>query len=215
MKGFLGSPVLKRAFSGSPLRGRKKEALADCDEYSQVEECDVVEGRYVGTMVNGLKHGQGKLIWHDGDSYSGAWANDMKHGHGIMSWTNGDTYEGNWEQDQRHGVDTKTTYRNGGSFIGTFERDTRTGPGKLLWPDGDVFEGNWKEGRRVGTGVLITRDGKKFDQTWDETEANYSVSLPAKHPEGYGNPFIDSPSKPMNNKSAPLIDLSSESAYNI
>jgi len=213
MKSFLSSPVIRRAFNGSPLRPRRKDSLSSYDDFNQMEEMDLPQGRYVGTMTNGLKHGHGKLIWHEGDSYIGAWKHDMKHGQGTMSWLNGDTYEGNWDEDQRDGKDCKTTYRNGGVFIGTFVRDTRSGPGKFYWPDGDVFEGEWQEGRRVGKGVLTQKDGTKHEQTWDETEANYSQSLLDKHPEGYGNPFIDGPGKPTQKRSQHLIDLSSNSSF--
>jgi len=207
MKSFLSSPVIRRAFNGSPLRVRRKDSLSSFDEYNQMEEMDLQEGRYVGTMTNGQKHGQGKLIWHEGDTYNGAWSSDMKHGKGIMSWVNGDVYDGTWEQDQRHGENCKTTYRNGGAFIGTFDRDVRSGPGRFCWPDGDVYEGMWKDGCRFGPGVLTTRDGSRYEQTWDETEANYSLALPEKHQEGFGNPFLDS-NKPTAKRSQHLIDLS-------
>jgi len=204
----LSSPVIRRALTNSPLKGRKRDSLSSFEEYNKVEETDLSEGRYVGTMSNGQKHGQGKLIWHEGDTYDGSWCRDMKHGQGIMSWQNGDVYDGNWVEDQRDGVECTTTYRNGGRFVGTFVRDTRSGAGKFYWPDGDVFEGSWKDGRRVGQGLLTTKEGTKYQQDWDETEANYSVSLPDKHPEGFGNPFLDSPSRPTTKKSQLLIDLS-------
>jgi len=213
MKSFMHSPVIRRAM-GSPKRPTKKDSSPSLDALGEKLDLDVPQGHYIGTLYKGLKHGHGKLVWHDGDTYIGEWKNDLKHGHGKMCWLNGDTYDGHWVEDKREGIDASTTtYKNGGVFVGTFVNDTRCGTGKFYWPDGDVFEGEWKDGRRVGNGTLTLKDGTRHEQIWDESEANYSQSLPDKHPENYGNPFLDGHGKPTQKRSQHLIDLSSNSSF--
>eukprot|EP01117_Protostelium_nocturnum_P001001 TRINITY_DN11320_c0_g1_i1.p1 TRINITY_DN11320_c0_g1~~TRINITY_DN11320_c0_g1_i1.p1 ORF type:complete len:227 (-),score=89.45 TRINITY_DN11320_c0_g1_i1:175-855(-) len=171
---------LRNSLTGSP-KIKRKSSLADLDE---TQYTDTVDGRYIGTMIDGKKQGAGKLLWSTGDVYVGHWDNNMKNGKGTMTWVNGDVYDGTWKDDMREGDSTKTTYSNGGVYIGGFKADTRHGPGKYFWPDGDTYEGTWTDGRRTGKGVLLTNDGKRFEQDWEESEVSYSVCLPSKHPFG-------------------------------
>jgi hypothetical protein len=46
--------------------------------------------KYVGTLLNGLKHGKGKLTDKDGNLYEGEWINGFKNGAGMSINSNGD-----------------------------------------------------------------------------------------------------------------------------
>lgn len=86
-------------------------------------------GRYVGTVENGVPHGDGKWstgpawysgAWHRGKRhgigeehydcpdgpcyYEGEWANDVRQGHGSMRTPNGVMYAGEYMQGRRHGI---------------------------------------------------------------------------------------------------------------
>jgi hypothetical protein len=45
--------------------------------------------------------------------------------------------------------------------------DKRHGNGRFIWSDGDSYEGTWFNGRRLGFGKLITKNGI-FIQNWRE-----------------------------------------------
>ena len=57
---------------------------------------------YVGIFKDDLYHGQGKLIWKNGESYVGAWENGERHGYGSLLAENGSIiYQGNWQNGER------------------------------------------------------------------------------------------------------------------
>jgi len=142
------------------------------------------EVRFEGEWKDNKKHGVGRIWWSNGDRYLGDWKNDCKDGHGFMIWENGDQYEGSWKNDLREGSNAIYLYANGGRFEGCYMNDERHGPGAYIWPDGDRFEGKWKAGGRNGRGVLITKNGTRIEQEWNESPyVNYSETLPAKFPQ--------------------------------
>ena len=54
--------------------------------------------------INGLKHGQGKLIFEDGAFYEGEFKDDKMHGKGVLFYSPGHpAYEGDWSNDMFHG----------------------------------------------------------------------------------------------------------------
>lgn len=55
--------------------------------------------------------------------YEGEWKNDKRHGQGIMIFSNGDKYQGQWEKGEMHDKTGKSTYtyRNGATYLGKFE----------------------------------------------------------------------------------------------
>ena len=63
-------------------------------------------GEYTGTCLNGKRHGEGKMIWSDGDKYVGGFLNGQKHGRGTYNHSNGDKYVGEYLNGKRHGRGT-------------------------------------------------------------------------------------------------------------
>ncbi|KAL8720643.1 MAG: hypothetical protein Q9225_002513, partial [Loekoesia sp. 1 TL-2023] len=82
-------------------------------------------------VLNGFVHGQGTMIYTNGDAYVGNWVANQKSGHGTMAYASGDTYTGEWAQNEREGH------------------------GKMVYgKTNNVYEGGWKKGRRHGKGVM-------------------------------------------------------------
>ena len=50
--------------------------------------------RYEGTWSKGLRNGQGKCKYTNGDLYDGTWSNDMRAGSGTCAYANDDKYTG-------------------------------------------------------------------------------------------------------------------------
>ncbi|KAL8706604.1 MAG: hypothetical protein Q9201_000351 [Fulgogasparrea decipioides] len=84
-----------------------------------------------GSLSNSLFHGDGTMIYSNGDAYMGNWVSGFRSGHGTMAYTSGDTYIGNWASDKHEGH------------------------GKMVYgKTNNVYEGGWKKGRRHGKGVM-------------------------------------------------------------
>lgn len=77
-------------------------------------------------------HGQGHLIYTNGDEYTGTFSHGLPSGKGTMVYaTSGNTYTGDWFEGKHHGHGTLTELATG-----------------------NVFDGGWKEGKRSGSFVL-------------------------------------------------------------
>ena len=65
---------------------------------------------YDGQRQDGKAAGHGQMSWHDGSYYVGGWANDKRHGQGTMVWADGELagvrYTGGWRLDKPHGNGT-------------------------------------------------------------------------------------------------------------
>ena len=56
------------------------------------------EGRYIGEIKNGLRHGKGKMIYNNGNIYEGNWLNDLFDGKGnYLHKKYGQNTSGDWE----------------------------------------------------------------------------------------------------------------------
>ena len=81
--------------------------------------------RYTGDVVNGVRHGSGKLTYADGSWYDGQWENNVKQGQGTHTY-----------HDE--------TGKLFGTYVGAFASDKRNGEGTLTYENGYVQAGQWK-----------------------------------------------------------------------
>ncbi|CAB3978594.1 Hypothetical predicted protein [Paramuricea clavata] len=58
-----------------------------------------LRNRYVGSFVNGLRHGRGVFYYASGAKYDGEWLNNMKHGKGMFVFKNGMVFKGIFDSD--------------------------------------------------------------------------------------------------------------------
>ena len=100
--------------------------------------------RYEGTIEQGLFHGQGKLIYENGEYYQGDFVRGKIHGNGALYLASGDRYEGEWRDGKRHGR------------------------GIYTYHDGDQYDGEWKNDERLGSGIMISRSTNgNIDEKYD------------------------------------------------
>jgi len=121
---------------------------------------------YTGSILNGVKHGKGKVVWSDGDIYEGDWVNGNEHGKGKMVWANGDIYEGDWVDGNPTGKG-KSIYVSGKIYEGDFVEGNPVGKGKLTTADGDVFEGNFVDGNPT-KGKITQANGEVYEGDFDD-----------------------------------------------
>jgi hypothetical protein len=69
--------------------------------------------KYVGEYMNGKMHGQGTVIWADGDKPGGKYVGEFKydkfHGQGTLTYSDGYKYEGGFNYGKFHGQGTYTS----------------------------------------------------------------------------------------------------------
>ncbi len=56
-----------------------------------------------GQYTEGLKNGNGRCVYPNGDIYKGAFIKDKRNGQGIMLWKDGRIYKGLWVDDKIKG----------------------------------------------------------------------------------------------------------------
>lgn len=111
---------------------------------------------YTGEVLNGKRHGKGKLVWPSGDVYEGDWKDDKRNGKGTLIWGKdsqwvGDIYEGDYVNGLRHGTGSYY-YSSGSVYEGEWKNGEQSGKGTFTWPDGSRYEGDYLGGKYHGTG---------------------------------------------------------------
>ncbi len=110
-------------------------------------------GIYVGSWENGLRSGQGKYTWTNGDVYKGTWQNDNRHGYGEYLWHDGSKYKGNYSVGIRSGYGIYY-YTNGNIYEGTWQNNLKHGIANLYFKDSANLGGKYINNKYVsGTGI--------------------------------------------------------------
>ena len=143
---------------------------------------------YNGSFMANLRHGNGTLVWKDGQTYNGGFNHNIRQGYGILKTEDGEEYVGSWKKNKKQGFGVLTfsksdvfgriTYvgnfednvrngngtlilKNGKNYIGEFKNDTFDGFGVLTQND-HIYKGSWKNGEKAGYGKIIY-PGEDFD----------------------------------------------------
>ncbi|KAL3309615.1 Radial spoke head 1 [Cichlidogyrus casuarinus] len=120
---------------------------------------------YEGYYVDGKRHGQGVYRFKSGARYFGDYKENKKHGKGVFYYPDGSHYDGEWIEDQRAGLGIYT-YINGDTYQGDWRDNTRSGRGTYTFSQtGLKYAGLWKNGKMNGNGELVT-DHHKYVGTW-------------------------------------------------
>lgn len=86
---------------------------------------------YTGEWVNGLRQGEGKLLYTDGSIYEGKWLNDKAHGEGCFKNSKGHVYQGQFADDKANGYAVFSS-ANGFKYEGYWKDDQYHGKGKEI-----------------------------------------------------------------------------------
>lgn len=121
----------------------------------------------------GEKHGEGELIWSNGDVFRGRFENDLREGRGLLVFgvsKNQDVpdkgeYLGGWHEDKMHGKGYRR-YLNGDVYDGTYEAGKRQGLGTFYYSNGDAYWGEWEANFMHGIGRYYYGSGLRFEGTF-------------------------------------------------
>jgi hypothetical protein len=176
---------------GSPAKKKKKKKKRGKGNGKKKPKVVVppFEGLYEGAEKDGLRHGDGKLTWSNGDVfigkfahcyrsgqgkysierglrvYVGSWRRSLRHGKGKETYADGSRYEGDHVNDMWHGNGVRST--SAGSYEGEFEKGMKHGTGKMVWIGSRAtYTGMWEHGFFHGTGTYVSKDGTIYEGEW-------------------------------------------------
>lgn len=139
-------------------------------------------GRYWGPLVNGMRHGEGRVEWSDGSTYKGGFVNGMLSGKGRLKSSNGEIVEGEFKEGLPSGTITMTMVdgsvyqgqarkgrlegrgrlKSGKTvYVGEFRNDLYHGHGHLKGPDFQ-YKGQFRQGQYWGNGSFSQADGRSY-----------------------------------------------------
>ena len=131
------------------------------------------EGRYVGVLVDGVRQGQGRYTFPEGQFYQGEFDQGNFHGKGSFQYVNGDHYDGEWINNQRQGNGVYH-FSSGSQYSGEWRKDKQEGQGTLSEKNGDQYHGNWLKGMPHGEGIKRYADGRHYQGEF--IQGNFSGS---------------------------------------
>merc|ERR1712176_1557461 len=114
------------------------------------------------------RHGRGKAVLPNGDTYEGEYQHGMRHGKGTYRFKNGARYVGDYVKNKKQGLG-EFIYPDGSKYEGNWQDDLRNGHGKYTYVNGDTYEGEWNNHVRHGQGVYTYQaTGSQYIGTWKD-----------------------------------------------
>lgn len=139
--------------------------------------------KYYGTFFNGKYHGNGKLVYENGDYYIGQFRNGLIHGEGKEYYFDGNIlYDGDWTNNEYEEDRSRITIINDekerkyeeidddydSEDLSVIERHELTKKEKHIRKVG-YYVGQWQNGIKHGYGILFYNNGKvKQKGLWKE-----------------------------------------------
>eukprot|EP01032_Pedospumella_encystans_P020893 gene20893-23726_t len=126
---------------------------------SEEDETPVEKARYEGNYKDGLKHGVGKMVFPNGNTYEGEWFENKMQGEGTYTYKQaGDIYSGSWFADKKHGPGTYEFGADSSVITGEWVEGQVT-TGQWVLKNAAVYEGEFKLGRPFGAGKFSFESG--------------------------------------------------------
>ncbi|XP_036401826.1 radial spoke head 1 homolog [Megalops cyprinoides] len=154
-------------------------------------------GEYDGDRNEaGERHGVGKAVLPNGDTYQGQYENGKRSGQGTYRFKNGARYVGEYYMNRKHGQGT-FYYPDGSKYEGGWVEDQRQGHGIYTYANGDTYDGEWMRHLRHGQGVYTYHDtDSKYVGTWVMGKMESSGEFIHLNHKYQGNFLNNNPSGP-------------------
>ena len=149
------------------------------DDKNEVKSINIEnEGRYIGEIKNGLRHGKGKMIYNNGNIYEGNWLNDLFDGKGnYLHKKYGQNTSGDWENGYLirgqiiffKGVMGEEKYI-GEVIYSFFGYPVPHGMGAYFYMNGDKYVGEFVDYKKEGKGTFTWANGDSYCGYWHDDE---------------------------------------------
>jgi hypothetical protein len=121
---------------------------------------------YEGDFINGKIHGEGKMIYSNGDIYIGQFSNAQRSGYGSYIHANGKKYNGDWLNNKWEGFGD-FYFLDGRHYEGSFADGEISGQGTMHFPNGDVYFGSFLKNQFHGAGFYHYSNGMEKIGIWE------------------------------------------------
>jgi hypothetical protein len=161
-----GSIIVKKKSDSEKTSTREGSEDKELDDSCCVGNGDN-NAIYKGEYKNHMRHGEGELLWTNGDKYKGSFRDNMMDGKGTLVFGDdrGGEYVGEWCRNQMHGQGTRS-YRNGDVFVGSYQKGSREGEGRFYFANGDMYWGEFQKNSMHGAGLYYFAGGQSFAGTF-------------------------------------------------
>ncbi|QCX40955.1 hypothetical protein FF125_00005 [Aureibaculum algae] len=130
--------------------------LAQADDAKSSEEKQESKVIIEECISGNCKNGKGTMQYQTG-VYEGYWKSGLREGEGKYTWTNGDIYEGQWMQDKRHGLGVYV-WHDGSKYKGNYSYGIRSGYGLYYYTNGTLYEGTWQNNLKHGIANFYNKE---------------------------------------------------------
>ena len=120
--------------------------------------------KYIGSILNGKFHGEGKLFLGNKLYYIGEFENNLFHGNGELFSNYCDHYLGEFSEGCVTGIG-EVKWCNGNQYSGSFRNNLIDGYGTYNLADGSFYNGYHVNGEKSGLGIYtsVSDDGVKTE----------------------------------------------------
>jgi len=135
--------------------------------------------KYKGDWKNDKKHGKGIQYFESG-TYSGLFINGLRHGNGKYEWRNGDIYEGKFKEGHFTGKASFVNNLTKDKYVGGFLHFKKTGHGEIFNDDNLlIFSGEWLNNMKNGYGISyedneVIKEGYWINDKYSHEKTNVS-----------------------------------------
>ncbi len=173
-------------------------------------------GKYIGEMKDGKRHGIGCYVWEDSSYYMGDWIDDLRTGKGTCFFSDKTFRRSNYMNGKLHGY---SIYADQSVKIEYWENNDRKNYKDFVtscsYPNGDYYTGGYKNGKKEGLGYYFLRGGDFFEVEWEDdrpkTEGIYHyikngmvVKRELKKPDNFNNGIITNSTSVQRTNSQPV-----------
>lgn len=145
---------------------------------------------YEGSMVDNYPSGIGNLTVEDNSFYTGNWVDGKRAGIGDIYYVNGDSYSGEWDDNQFSG-NGKYIYENQKAYYeGEWLEGLQNGQGYYRSPE-FAYRGEWEKGWMDGEGILVFKNGDKYEGTVHENLIDGIGTYTFKDGNFYEGEFVE------------------------
>ena len=107
-----------------------------------------IHSTYVGALVDGRPHGQGRMEKRSGEVAEGEWVAGRLHGRGLLVEADGTRTEAVFVDGRAHG-EGRQTRPDGSIYRGGFRNGLRHGEATVRLPGGTAYASRWRAGVEI------------------------------------------------------------------